>query len=515
MEKNKVLTLAALAGILISILFLSSCQDDDPTNCPIYEIGAIEGRLVSSGLGLSAEIAARSLDGPNSNQVVRSTVSDSTGWYQLELPTGLYRLEVKALDGHHTSFHDSPDTVRVQPKVHHHDLARGRAEIRITVPEELEDQSTTLRITHENRDSFYRRGTVHNGLLLFEFPVLSPGAHDLKITFNSLAQQFYLPGTMDINEAQHLDITCDQVATYDVDFNDSYATISGTVTGSWLQAWHGSMSMTAFKADSVVTSKVRCEQDGSFSCGFFFPQSIRLFSSFDGIGQWEGGDCFSSAQVFDLHGGEHITGVQMVESGIQVLLSGPGNLTTYNQTIQVRDEFDNLYTLEFGNSNPTFICNLSPGRYFVQARGFCENERWAAQWFDGTETQVEATPVDLAQGELRQIEIKLVEGGSISGQVLMPDESVPFQVQCSIFDDKGQHLCTDWNQWQWFYNGIFRFAGLPDGDFYLGVELSTDNIWWYPGTRNWNEATTLVIQDHSPLEAITWLLPQTGRKVQP
>ena len=92
------------AGALViscaALLLSSSCDDDSPCSCPTYQIGAVEGYVLAAGEGCALKVGARALDGPRDGQVIVAALSDSTGWFRLELPTGRYRLETNPISGH-------------------------------------------------------------------------------------------------------------------------------------------------------------------------------------------------------------------------------------------------------------------------------------------------------------------------------------------------------------------------------------------------------------------------------
>jgi hypothetical protein len=143
----------------------------------------------------------------------------------------------------------------------------------------------------------------------------------------------------------------------------------------------------------------------------------------------------------------------------------------------------------------------------VQVYGYCDDQIWAPQWFDGADLEVSATPIDLEEGELRHLTFHLVEGGRIEGQVLEANGDPPFRADVELYDTVGDALCSHWSPGP---EGIFEFSGLADGDYFLAVDVYPDGLWWYPGTADFTSATSITISDYATVTDIMWSLPQKG-----
>lgn len=500
----------ACLGILAITLALSSC-DDDPTSCPVYDVGAVEGYLISSGEVISAEVGARAMEGPSEGTIVCATQSDSSGWYRLDLPTGLYRMEVKPSGGYVFSS-DRRDTIRITPHVHRYDLLRGRAEITVGMPAALEGARYSLRVSGEGFDSDSESADIEDGELFFAFPILHPGPYLMSLS--GISGRFYLPDTPEPDEADTLHVDEAHTATYEIDFSQSHATISGNVTGSWQQVSNNTPYVRVIDEDSHRLLNRMCQSDGSFTCDLIVPQPVRLRVDNDGIENWIGGDSFETAQVFDLAPGTHVTGVSFVGSGIRALLTAPDD-PFIDRHLTVLYDGTGTELAEFTHwENPATICNLLPGSYFLHVAGHCEGESWIDQWFDGTGTFESATPIVLGEGELRDIEITLVGGGGIEGAVLTPDGQPPEIAVCGLFDALGDPICPDGNPWRFFEGGIFSFSGLPDGEYYLAVAIGYGTPWWYPGTLDIASSSPFTIEDHGTVSDIELYLPDP-KAVQP
>jgi hypothetical protein len=410
---------------------------------------------------------------------------------------------------------ETRDIIRVLPRVFRFDLARGRAEIRVSMPDEFEGRQLTLWITGQNIRSDCQRATVQEGWLQFVFPTLQPDSYAMGLEVPGISGRVYLPGTMDSFAADSLTVVTDRIAVYEADIRNTHASISGSISGSWLEAPSGRMRIEAFSADAHPIASTWCLPDGSFTFYSFLPKELRLRSEFRGIKQWIGGDSFETARVFDLQPGDRITDVAMVESGFRVRLDGPGDLAFHRPTVLVRDESGNEYHPDVFPDNPFSVCNLRPGRYYLHLDGHCNDQIWAAQWYGGTERMEDAIPIDLGEGEYRHLVMELVEGGRIEGGVLTSDGQPPEKASCRIFDFEGEPLCSGWGQWRVFEEGLFSFTGLTDGEYFLAARTVNYEPWWYPGTADFAEATPITITDHATVTGISWSLPQPGKEARP
>ena len=158
---------------LLFLLLSPSCTDRSTCDLPTYEVGAVEGYVLAGGEGRSITVGARPREGDRRGALVASTLSDSTGWFRLELPTDLYRLETDPESGTVYSTGDVRDTVRITPHVQRYDLLRGQLRVRIHMPGELNGESFKLTIRSPHiYDSDSQTLQVQDGLLDFHFPVL-------------------------------------------------------------------------------------------------------------------------------------------------------------------------------------------------------------------------------------------------------------------------------------------------------------------------------------------------------
>ncbi len=488
----------ALAASLL--LALVSCSDDEPATCPTFQVGAVQGYVRVAGSGAALTVGARAQDGVSSGQVVASTVSAADGWYRLELPTGRYRLEV-APDLIRASSNDAHDTLTVTPQVRRHDLVRGRAEFTLNLPGQFEGRWLTLDLGARGSLRVWLRSQVVDGEVRWVFPALVPATY--------IARLSPLCG---YPEGDSLQVGPDVVAVHEVDFRPSAAAIAGHVTGSWQQAGVAVPRVRAVDDRRRWISDADCDGDGAFTLTLLEPRTVRLEVTIDGREQWLGGDTFESARVFAPAAGERLDGADLVESGLDIRLQGPGDWLVQEAEIVVHDDVGAYLGTVPAYGGRRLLSNLSPGRYYVQVDGACPDEVWSPQWFDGAASEATATPIDLSTGELRRLDIALAAGGRIAGDLRTAAGGIPGPVECLLRDVGGTTACLGAMP---LAGTRFEFGGLADGDYLLAAMATPGAAWWYPGTSDIAQATTITVTDHAAVTGLSWRLPEEPGKARP
>lgn len=491
---------AVLPGLLL-LLALGACSDDAPTNCPTFQVGAVEGVVRVAGRGASLTVGARGLEGPAEGYLVAATVADADGRYRLDLPAGRYRLELEPSSGG-TFSGDERDVVTVTPTVLRHDFDRGRVEMALLVPDRLEGLWFTLSAHARNFDHASARARVTDGTLDFVIPLLREGRYGL-----SLSPESGYP------DADSLWVGTGAVTTRTKDFRSTAASISGQVTGSWQPAGAGAPRLEGIDAHQRSCSSATCDAEGAFTLTLLDPRDVRLRVSIGSVRQWLGGADFATARTFAPAPGAALTGADLVESGLDLHLDGPGDLIVARAALLIRDEAGSDLVLDPVYGARHVVCNLAPGRYYVRVDGLCDGQPWARQWYDGAETAAAATPVDLATGELRRLDFALVTGGRIAGQVLTAAGADPGPLNGQLRDDDGLPLCSFGSSY--LANGRFDYRGLPDGDYRLVVAAPGGGPWWYPGTTDFAASTAITIAGHAEVTGLTWRLPGEPGEARP
>jgi hypothetical protein len=499
-----------IAMMLAAVLPLvaASCGEETAPDDVIREVGVVEGYVLAAGTGIAAEVEARRL-GDGQTQVTGTADADSTGWYRLELPAGRYRLTTHDEISNLYIQDSGWDTVQVDPAVLRHDLRRARAEIGIGMPAHLEGSHFELSLESHSFSTIDANAYVRAGRLDFVLPGLPAGSFTMQLNdLGSIGDDFYLPGVFTEGDADTLHVVSGGAATYSCDFSLTHATVSGRVTGSWQAAAAYAPYVRAYVDESQMAAVTYCQADGSYSLRFLFPVDVRLEFAHDQITQWYEGDSYANARVFALQPGDHVSGIDVVESGMEVRLEGPGDLAERNVDVLIRDESGREFTPGHMEDNPFAICNLRPGRYYLYVGGACTRQVWAGQWYGGSETPESAAPIDLGVGELRRLEFALTTGGRLAGVFEGAEDEFDW-VDFRLCDALGEPLCADWF---YAYGGTFEVSGLADGAYLLATRNYGSAYWWYPGTFDLSQAAAVEIVDHGTVAGLVWTMPDDPNK---
>lgn len=428
------------------------------------------------------------------------TRSDSTGWYQLEVPTGIYHVQ---LDNEYTSFANR-DTVHIDGGRRRFDILRGNLEVRVQLPPLAEHRRLycDLHSTTAGGVSARRSALVTDGQAAFPFDGIRTDVYYVRLVSEG-GDQLWLPGTPNMADADRITVGGDRdlVCTGRL---DRFASISGTVRGSWQEAQQDRPSVAMYGASGAF-GPTSVHSDGSFSCDLLSAQPVKLQIRIGGVERWIGGTSIDDATVFTPEPEQEIQGVTWTESGISCRLEGPGERLFYRARVGVQDVSGHTFETD-RESDLISICNLNPGRYWLHVAGYCSynaSEPWASQWYDGADSLEAATPIDVAEGQLARVTVHLVEGARIEGRVLTADGQPATGASVSISGPTGESLCDHW----WSSEaGSFSFTGLGNGDYYVAARFNSTS-WWYPGTTDLHAAVPIRIRNHTTVTGIEWRLP--------
>ncbi len=399
----------AIAGWLLVAL---SCNEDATEPCPCYRVGIVEGYVLEGGQRASVEVGARSVSGENQGYLVGTTHTDAHGWYSLTLPSGAYHLEINPYPL--TLFTPAylEDSIHVEAHARRLDLRRGKLIARVGVPRALNGRTFHAELERGLGGDPSCQAEAEAGWVEFVFSVLEPDTYRLGLSH--AGRPLWLPGTEDRAAADTVAVTLDTPADYECAFSD-YASIAGTIQGSWQAASVASPWITAFDEEGEEIAWTWADDEGAFSLDFLIARSVKLRVEVGGLEQWIGGDSFTTARTYNLPLGDHVADVKWVESGLLCWLDGPGNLTCHRPAVRVRcEDGSEVRPGVSGDPNPIRICNLCPGRYYVYV--YSDYQTWAGQWFDGADTFSEATPIDLTEGELRELVFHLRDADATGGE---------------------------------------------------------------------------------------------------
>ncbi len=502
------LVLAVAAGLAV---LLAAC--DEGTYCPGYAVGAVEGYVTSVGEGFAVKVEAEAVGGEFDGRRIMTTESDSTGWYRMDLPSGFYRIRTDLDDGYLPDS-DPRDTVTVETGIRRIDLQRGRAVMTAVMPAFYEGKS--FGVTFDGIEPGYaiESEVVIDGRLSYTAPLLMPGSYRIRLHNWSLDVEIWMPGVSVMSDGDIIEVTTESVVEYGIDFTESFASISGAVTGSWLETNLSRPKVHIHAMDYRELGNARCDEDGLYMCPLFMPQPVRLRVRLDGRDNWIGGESFETATVFDVQPGDSLTDVDLVESGIHVQVLESGGLEFDTAIIELYDQdLDQVHWVP-ASTDSRLICNLDPGRYYLYLNGSCTDQAWAAHWYGGTSDPATATPIDLASGVLDSLELDLAPGARIFGTVTDAEGAPVPLIDAGLYLGADMPLCTGYAQFRYFETGAFEFTGLGEGEYYAGL-IHRGVIWWYPGTATFAAAWPVFVEDGAATEIVDWRLPPSEEKSAP
>ncbi len=503
------LTVVFLARV-IPLALLAGCTSSTP-ECPTYNVGAIEGRILGGGLPVEATVIPRSFD-PNSIAVL-GVSSDSTGAYAISVPSGPYYLHISTSQtafqytaaGAAWSQVSDRDSLHVGIDVVHVDVIVGRLDVEIRTSPPITDEDFVCEI-YDARQGFHAGGEYAEpgaeGTLRFTFPAVPPGEYTLRI--ESSSSFLWLPSSLDPEGAgaDRIEVSDNAPTVYEHQL-ESWSRISGRVVGCWAD---GSVpGLIGLTADSLVACDLRTADDGAFRTDVLLAQPLRLLEERRGIQRWIGGADFQHARVFDLRPGESLDDIVLLESGIEC---------DFDTLVDWRTEFaatvvgetGRLDTSDGGLQPPLRIPNLEPGAYRLQVRPE-RGSGWLPQWYEGSDSMSTATPIVISQpGEIAHVTMHLVEGGKIRGRILdaYGNPVAGAEVRFFRLQDGLSHVGErgDISDTQ----GAFEIVGLGDGDYIVGAR-SEYSINWFPGVTDPDAAEAIPVRGHAVVEGIEWRIP--------
>jgi hypothetical protein len=150
------------------------------------------------------------------------------------------------------------------------------------------------------------------------------------------------------------------------------------------------------------------------------------------------------------------------------------------------DEWVEVSSAGVGSDGRFTIDRLTPGPYrFCTDVYSVGNVRQCFDHVDFPPTvgDPDATLVDIAEGSARDgIDFDLATGGTVSGAVMDGYLGVPLNewTTVDVFDVNGLTYATTYTD----FDGSFRIGGLPDGTYYVGIDIGApyrDGVQYYPG----------------------------------
>lgn len=495
-----------VAFLAAGLVAVSSCTDDPPPGVPSSSVGMVEGYVIEAGQPVAAWVRFNS----QNSDVLRVevvTTADSTGWYHVELPLGVYRIQPTATEGESAAA--DVDTVTVGRAPRRKDLVRGRAGVEIGLPTAFEGRLAWLRLSGQSHQySFHTY--VADSTANFDLRMMPLGAYGMALDMPTVSGDVILINESGGVAVDSLQVSAEAPTHGAADFRSTYASIAGRVTSSpWFRGDNVYVDLVDSQGHSLDSAE--CDADGSFRCDFLVPVTVRLRVQNSGLERWFGGDDFSSATVYAMEPGQHLTGVELSGGGLSVRFEGPGDIVNNTAVLALRAAGGSEYFTTYPSRNPTFIEMLAEGPYTLYVYGACAGQPWQPQWYDGATDLLDATTVEIVEGQMHEITMTLAAGGLITGTFVSHTGNMPWSIRVALCDTLGHQLCpqtvpVDRTQ--------MRLPGLRDGDYHLAMYLSS-SPWWYPGTWLPSEATTISIRDGGTVSGLVWDLPFPYKKAAP
>ncbi len=522
--------LGPLCAIVLLVWLLASCSEKESTNpvCLQGSQGTIRGRIITGGGELaSIRVAAEPINGAAPNFARATVPVDSLGRFELMLPLGAYLLR-PVLDGVSTYLYYSDAGLTTIParaktlnlvqagQIVEADLLGGSLRIQIRFPSGSDDrQRESVALQLESLDPPYawaavrvaRNANLVDGIAKVDIPFLP--ALDYSLSFrSSYNEDVRLGGGSEPENAGRITVSDGQVTVCSEDI-EAPGHLQGRIEGDRPQPYE-SVDITLFSADSVRLATCYLREGRDFRIGLYHPEPVRVCLTTRGIQRWFGGDSFSHATRIDLKPGQLIDGIEITDGGFHITLEGPGAWSYHNALIQVIDGFGRTLTrspLHLDERADVTVPNLGPGSYYLQVIPE-DDQIWLPQWYELADSIQYATPLVIpTEGGLVNATFHLRAGGSLAGSVTREDASVVGQIELflsSLADSTvvlrraSAHVAT----------GAFRFVGLSDGDYRLGVAWYRVPVRWYPGVADWRAAGVLSIRDSGEVAGVDWRIPQ-------
>jgi hypothetical protein len=522
--------LGSLCAIFLLLSLLASCSGKKSTNpvCLQSTQGTIRGRIITGGGELgSIRVAAEPINGAAPNFAWATVPVDSLGRFELTLPLGTYvlrpipegvRTYLYYADGGLTTIPARAKTISLVlgGQIVEADLLGGSLHIRVRFPPETEDEqdgSVTLHL--ESLDPPYVwagvsvgwSANVVDGIAEVDIPFLP--ALDYSLSFqSSYGEEVWLRGGNVEDNTDRITVSNGQVTICNVDLG-----IPGRLQGrieSDLPLAHEGRVLSLFSADSVRLAQVLLREDRGFRIGLYHPEPVRLCFWMGGIWRWFGGDSFSSATLIDLAPGQLVDGIEIRDGGFRITLEGPGVWSYHHARLNVVDGSGRALSstpVALSESEGSIVSNIASGSYYLQVIPE-DDQIWLPQWYESADSMQYATPLVIPpEGGLVDATFHLRAGGSLAGRVTREDASVVGQIELflssltdstAVLRRASAHVAT----------GAFRFVGLSDGDYRLGVAWYRVPMRWYPGVADWRAAGVLSIRNHGEVVGVDWRIPR-------
>jgi len=528
--------------LLLEMVLLLVCVGcDDPVDLcdPGVSAGQIQGRVLTGGLPIEAEIVARRVTEDRGVESFFIAEPDDGGYYSLDLPSGRYLVKLK-IDWRGAAYdytasglgygNVSPDTVVIDgpgsPMKINFDL--GGLTLRLGLSENLNGVfgEVVLHRREEPGQTWWPtyldggRAEIADGRLEMDIGGIVPGDYQIQVQLGT-GEIFWFPGTHNQAESPWYGVAVDSVVSVATDLAAIPARIEGRIAGAWMEMGLSHRPVVSLvNLDSIPVSVPRnTGNDGSFAFDIFLPGPVKVQVTQGSISQWIGGPGFDEATVYELQAGTTISNVDLLQSGIHFFVKTSGEFPG-SAIFRIYDPVSlNLLadpvSMSVGSAHAA-IPNLWPGNFLVHVSSdewMVGRAIWKPQWFDRAPEAGQAQTISITTaGEVVGLDLVLELGGVISGRVERENGSTVIpEIVITPADE-----FTAWGSNYFFVlTGEYEFRGLPDGNFKVGFRPGgldwndplPQGIIWYPGTLDWTDAGVVEIRDASVVTGIDFLVP--------
>jgi len=488
------------------------------TCCPECGTGFVEGYLLGGGRpvgGAAIRFYPRRAAGGMPHGSVRT---DTAGWFRAELPCGAYLIQVKIGDDSFTvtpagfeDWTDPRDSLTVAAGTRRFDIEGGALQVAWVVPATLRGAEVRcgLKVAGEGYNpSHYQRAIAATDTLIFDFPLLAPGAYEVALA-PDLEGDYWLPGTRNLEHAAAFTVGTSAPCLV-TDAPPPTVRLEGRVLGSWQALGLQRPVLVGVSADSSRLFRIATDRDGAFELELCYPEPFRLSFSIGRLARWWGGDDFDSATRFDAQPGEAIPPIEYLESGFACRWEPPLFSTQDDILIAItRADGRPPQNIEFipQLSNPIAVANLAPGDYYLRIRPSFGDLPWCAQWYPGVPEQAAAHVIAVPpHGGVAQVEMTLSPCSCIAGRVWRADCSPAARCEVRAMRHvEGEAAYPDeWYRTMTTHAGDYTLCGLPAGEYTILADVDGDPD-WYPGTGNRHLALPILVGVEDRIEGIEWV----------
>ena len=530
------LLLGALQGLCLGACGESTTEPQEPD----LPTGTILGTVRSGGIPLDATVRATRVGLPDGDQSLFEFKVRPDGTYGLDVPMGRYVVGLRFGESWDLTYTYSamgvrlgdapPDTLVVQSIYSpvSADFVLASLRVHVDLPPDFDGAVGVVQL-HRRGDTpplspwSYRGsqyGAVQNGSLDLALSGVLPGSYRVEVEVGFSSEPFWIPGVRDSALSPWIEVPPDRSPEVRGRVGPEVARIQGRIIGAWLEMGLSSGPEVALlDPDSTLVCRSGVAADGRFDAKTFFPGPVKLLVRQYGIDQWIGGRTFEDASVFQLEAGRTISGIELVQSGMQVEIGGlyPRVGAAWFRLYDATTLAPAAASLAQPWYNLTVaLPNLRPGTYrmYIEPHSF-GSQWWAPQWFDRANNSASGATITIGrEGEVVPISVVLEKGGTIAGAV---HEAEGVTGDYSLYLTRADDPAPSSRTYAWSLNLGFRFEGLPDGDWKVGASrLSPSNPYsdtppaetvWFPGTTDWQAAGIIPIRNFGDVTSIDIVMP--------